>query len=331
MATVAGESKCGNGRLQVEVTQPKNKKQRIESAIAHSEAVSVKTASSGMKKVCVHSQTRASSTQEMMDTTKLIQIRSVVGMSELLNDFVKKSDSLDELDEPIYIGQLEHLNIWDEYGLLDDVPLLPKYLFLDDDNLDLFIIELPTDKHDYMARDMFAQLRDQCRDVDSVGSGRRNHMEADERICPDPDTSNLQLPQGVSMAALSTLVIEVGLSQKWTGKGGLDDKAKKWFQKRNSLGLQYILCVKIDIQKHTRVINDVSYKLYDRQVMAGNFRTFAATHLGLQQNVANAQIQLDARRLLSIPVNQPLPPGFNANTFVINLETSRDKIIRTGI
>jgi hypothetical protein len=65
--------------------------------------------------------------------------------------------------------------------------------------------------------------------------------------------------------------------------------------------------------------------------MAGNFRTFAATHLGLQQNVANAEIQLDARRLLSIPVNQPLPPGFNGNTFVINLETSRDKIIRTGI
>jgi hypothetical protein len=214
---------------------------------------------------------------------------------------------------------------------LDGVPLLPKYLFLDDDNLDLFIIELPTDKHDYMARNILLQLRDQCRYVDSVGSGRRNHMEADERIRPDPDTPNVQLPQGVSMVDLSTLVVEVGLSQKWTGKGGLDDKAKKWFQNRNSLGLQYILCVKIDIQRHTRVINDVSYKLYNLQVMAGNFRAFAATHLGLQQNVANAQIQLDARRLLSIPVNQPLPPGFNGNTFVINLETSRDKIIRTGI
>ena len=59
--------------------------------------------------------------------------------------------------------------------------------------------------------------------------------------------------------------------------------------------------------------------------MAGNFRTFAPTHLGLQQNVpAIAQIQLDAHRLLSIPVNQPLPPGFIRNTFVINLETIRD-------
>jgi hypothetical protein len=53
MATVAGESRCGNVRLQVEVTQPKNKKQRIESAIAQSEAVSVKTASSGKRKVGV--------------------------------------------------------------------------------------------------------------------------------------------------------------------------------------------------------------------------------------------------------------------------------------
>jgi hypothetical protein len=134
------------------------------------------------------------------------------------------------------------------------------------------------------------------------------------------------------MADLSTLVIEVGLSQKWAGRGGLDDKAKKWFQDRNSLGLQYILCVKIDLVRQTQKINDVSYKLYDLQLMAGNFRTFAPTHLGLQQNVpAIAQIQLDAHRLLSIPVNQPLPPGFIRNTFVINLETIRDKIIRTGI
>jgi len=207
-------------------------------------------------------------------------------------------------------------------------------MFLDEeeDPLDLFIIELPSDKHDYMARDILLQLARQCRYVASVGSGRRNHMEADERICPNSHTPNLQLPRGVSMAALSTLVIEVGLSQKWTGKGGLDDKAKKWFQDRNSLGLHYILCVKIDIDRHTRGINDVSYKLYDLQVMARNFRTFAATHLGLQQNVAaNAQIQLDPHRLLSIPINQPLPPGFNGNTFVINLETSRDEIILKGI
>jgi hypothetical protein len=53
MATVAGESKCGNLRLQVEVTQPKNKKQRIESAIAQSEAVSVKTASSDSRKTTI--------------------------------------------------------------------------------------------------------------------------------------------------------------------------------------------------------------------------------------------------------------------------------------
>jgi hypothetical protein len=53
MATVAGESKCGNDCLQVEVTQPKNTKQRIDSAIAQIEAVSVKTASSGSRKSTV--------------------------------------------------------------------------------------------------------------------------------------------------------------------------------------------------------------------------------------------------------------------------------------
>jgi hypothetical protein len=156
-------------------------------------------------------------------------------------------------------------------------------------------------------------------------------MEADQRIRPDLRTPYVQLQLGVSVATLSTLVIEVGISQKCTGRGGLNDKAKKWFQNRNSLGLHYILCVKIDNDRHTRGINDVSYKLYDLQLMAGNLRTFAATHLGLQQNVAtNAQIQLDVRRLLSIPDNQPFL-GFNGNTFVINLETSRDAIILARI
>jgi hypothetical protein len=130
----------------------------------------VKTASSGKKKVCVHTQTRASSTQETMDTTKLIQIRSSIGMSELLNDIRKKNDSL---DEPIYIGQLEHLNIWDEYSLLDGVPLLPKCLFLDDDNLELFIIELPSDEHEYMSRNIFAQLRDQYQYIVPLGLEER--------------------------------------------------------------------------------------------------------------------------------------------------------------
>ncbi len=53
MATVYGESKCRSGRLPVEMTQAKNKKPRIDSAIALGDAVSVKTASSGSRKKTV--------------------------------------------------------------------------------------------------------------------------------------------------------------------------------------------------------------------------------------------------------------------------------------
>jgi hypothetical protein len=53
MATLDGESKCRSGRLPVEMTQENNKKQRVESAIALGEAVSVKTASSGSRKKTV--------------------------------------------------------------------------------------------------------------------------------------------------------------------------------------------------------------------------------------------------------------------------------------
>ena len=121
-------------------------------------------------------------------------------MSERLNAFVKKNDSL---DETIYIGRLEHLNIWDEYGLLDDVHLLPKYLFLDDDNSDLFIIELPSEKHDYMAQEIILQLELQCQYVAIIW-----------RLINAFVLTSVQLPLGVSVAALSTKVIEVGLSQK---------------------------------------------------------------------------------------------------------------------
>jgi hypothetical protein len=252
------------------------------------------------------------------------QICSVTALSEQI---VKKY-SLEMLEQPIYIGRLQNIEIWDEYSLQDNMPLLPKYLFLDD-NLDLWIIELPTEKHEYMASHIFGQLRDQCKYIDSVGSGRRNYMEADQRICPSPRTPNFQLAQGITLASLSTLVIEVGIFQKWTRRGGLDDKARRWFMSRNAFGLEYILCVKIDIDKDTRAITDISYKLYDLQLMT-NFHTFAAIHLYLDQNVANAQVQLDAKRVLSIPVNQPLPQGFNGNTLLVNLEMTRDDTILSG-
>jgi hypothetical protein len=268
--------------------------------------------------------TASSSVQTAAET---VEIRSVVRLSERIGAFLKKGNSV--LDQPIYIGRLENVDIWEEYCQQDHVPLLPKYVFLDEYNLDLYIIELPTDKHEFLARNILLQMRDECKYIESVGSGRRNHIEADERICPSALTPNLQLSQGVEMQFLSTVVIEVGLSQKWTGKGGLDDKARRWFLNRNALGLQYILCVKIDMDMNTRAITDVSYKLYDLLIMQ-NFSTFAAKHLNLQQNAADAQIQLDARRVLSIPVNQPLPQGFNGNTFIINLETSRDATILKG-
>ncbi len=130
------------------------------------------------------------------------------------------------------------------------------------------------------------------------------------------------------MTSISTFVIEVGLSQKWEGKGGLDDKARKWFDIRNSLGLQYILCLKIDTAR--KAITNVSFKLYDLQLIS-RFKTFAPTDLFLQQNGALAQIQLDARRVLSIPANQSLPPRFNGNTLVINLDRCRDDTILKGV
>jgi hypothetical protein len=259
--------------------------------------------------------------QETSTDATVGSINSTITLAERIDICVKTNEN-SMLNEPIYVGRLKNIEILNEYCLQDNVPLLPKFLFLDDDSLDLFIIELPTEIHEYVARHIFKQLVKQSDFIDSVGSGRRNHMEADERIRPSPRTPNLQLAQGVS---LSTLVIEVGLSQKWKGRGGLDEKARKWFQSRNSIGLQYILCVKIDFDDGA--ITDFSYKLYDLQMM-DRFQVLDATHL---LNGENSQIQLDARRVLSIPINQSLPQEFHGNTIFINLEMSRDDVILAGL
>jgi hypothetical protein len=87
-----------------------------------------------------------------------------------------------------------------------------------------------------------------------LGSCLISRMQADERIRSEMSTPHRVLPGGVSNADLSTLVIEVGLSQLWAGVGGLDLKARRWF----------------DIRHH---ITDASYKLYDVAVLGVFFST----------------------------------------------------------
>jgi hypothetical protein len=52
--------------------------------------------------------------------------------------------------------------------------------------------------------------------VSSLGSARRNHIEADLRIHPKWKTPNLKVPNGLESRDLLTFVVEVGLSQSWT-------------------------------------------------------------------------------------------------------------------
>jgi hypothetical protein len=253
------------------------------------------------------------------DSDAEVVLDSVQKVSKRINYLLKKIESEEIIDQPIFVGKLKSLELWDQYAFNDNVSLNPKYLFLDD-HLYLYIIELPTEKHEFMSAEILLQLIRQSRYIRSFGSGRTNHIEADQRITSSYDTPKLQIPQGTTLASLSTLVVEVGLSQNWNS---LDEKAKKWFQLRDSLGLQYILCVKIDINNQ-RSISDISFKLYD----INNFQAMDPTHLFLEQNLVFPRIQLDAKRILSIP---DIPIEFNGKDFIIDLEEIRDEIIIRGI
>ena len=255
------------------------------------------------------------------------QTDNVSQLSCIVKEIVNKCSVTKVLKEPIFVGQLRHMALWDTYAECEEVPLHPVYMYLCDD-LSLYIVELPYEKHDYFARNIFAQLRDQSQYVESVGSGRTNHMEADKRIVPHPDTPGLQLPARIDWNKIFTLVVEIGLSQEWAGETGLDEKARKWFKVRRAHGLQFILCVKIDVDDRNAISN-VLYKLYDISTM-DRFRTFEPTEIGLLPNAADATIELDARRVLCIPLGSPLPPEFNGDTFSIDLARTRDLTIRFG-
>lgn len=100
--------------------------------------------------------------------------------------------------------------------------------------------------HEFFQEEIFALLRDQCKFIESVGSATVSHKQADKFISPSHLTPGFGgLPANTSWLDYSKLVIEVGVSQNWGAKSGLDQKARKWFDSLNTHGLQYILCVRI--------------------------------------------------------------------------------------
>jgi hypothetical protein len=137
------------------------------------------------------------STTEVMDT-----ICNLKSLCLLIEKHVKDAGDDQVLEEPIWIGKVASLELWNEYTEYDKPPLHPKYLFFLDDTLDIFIVELPMHIHEFFSSEIFALQRDQCRFLQSVCS------QADQFIAPSYTTPGFGgLPMNTLWFNYSTFII----------------------------------------------------------------------------------------------------------------------------
>ncbi|RHY01136.1 hypothetical protein DYB25_013431 [Aphanomyces astaci] len=138
--------------------------------------------------------------------------------------------------------------------------------------------------------------------------------EADASFGPRRTTPHRNAPpQGRTIADWLTLVVEVGLSQTWPQ---LIAAATWWC---GYPGIEYILLLKVSADA-TRF----EYRFYD--IVTPGVLPDVPTR-GFQQSIRPdpraINIEFNMRRILSIPPNQPLPPGVN-QVAVVNLRDIMD-------
>jgi hypothetical protein len=220
------------------------------------------------------------------------------------------------------------MNVWDAYLEHDPVPLRGKYCVFLEESLEIILVELPTSLiHEFFSNQILLQLRDKCKCVSGLGSSTLGHNQPDQLIRLSDDTPGFSgLPANTTWLNYSTLIIEVGMSQRWTGISGLDAKAKIWFDKFYNHGLEYILCVKV--RRTHGQSEEFSYKLYDVPSLVSE--GFQIPDKVSFPRGSVAIVSLDSRRVLGIPQNSALPPGV-ADQFAIDLSYIRDRAIAQSL
>ncbi|ETV71661.1 hypothetical protein H257_13105 [Aphanomyces astaci] len=192
----------------------------------------------------------------------------------------------------------------------------------------LLIVELPNSTvHESTAWEFgreFYRATVNDREVASRGSMTASRdalpdKEADASFGPRRTTPHRNAPpQGRTIADWLTLVVEVGLSQTWPQ---LIAAATWWC---GYAGIEYILLLKVSADA-TRF----EYRFYD--IVTPGVLPDVPTR-GFQQSIRPdpraINIEFNMRRILSIPPNQPLPPGVN-QVAVVNLRDIMDSVIRS--
>jgi hypothetical protein len=269
---------------------------------------------------------KSAATTTTLEGSDIVNVKSAQDLIKRLKKELQDVKLLEEklCDGPVLVAQLNE-QIWKTYCELEEnnrVPLELRFLHQQDGNL--FIIELPTKIHEHYAEEICLQMVRVCPYITSFGAGTSSHKEADKFLLPRPNCPNAVFPENAKDCA--TVIVEIGLSQRWDGITGLDMKANFWFNSQSAL--EYIICVKIEKHKISRQVKSLTYKVYDIAVCNGVFPLHNPPVSFTVGN--NHHIILDARRVLRIPQNIQLPAGC-PDQFLIDLAEIRADSIAFGL
>ncbi|GMF49253.1 unnamed protein product [Phytophthora fragariaefolia] len=191
----------------------------------------------------------------------------------------------------------------------------------------IVIVDLPTTAHESTVAKFTNKFLRATGNEDEIGergsmTARRAanpKKEADATFGPMGFTPNqTPAPAPRTVADWVTLAVDVGRSQTWAS---LVEAAQWWC---NYSGIQYILLLKISPKGI-----QMRYALYDIAVL-GTLPAPTASGEFRQRTTAQPAVNVtfDMHRILSIPANQALPTGVNANA-VVDLRAVMNLVIRS--
>jgi hypothetical protein len=201
----------------------------------------------------------------------------------------------------VQVCTLESDQIWQDYIDMNMDHNVVDLRFLNFVDSKIYILEYPTSKiHEFIHQEIFRQLNERSRYVNSLGTATINGRAPDLIISPSSRCPRSVTPQGISRSDFITLIVEIGYAQDWPGIHGLDAKAEYWFN--NRVGLEYIIAVKV--YRMNNVLSNCEYKVWDIRAMNG---IFTANVPLVNFFAGNHNIFLDSRRILGIPTAEALP------------------------
>jgi hypothetical protein len=225
--------------------------------------------------------------------------------------------------DPVLVCDEVKIDVFNTFLETKSEGLIIRGRFLELLDRKLYIVDWPTYVHESVVQYLTMRFLQACGNSSVIrqsGSITAHNLgypnkEADATFGPMKRTPNrTNPPHGIQFSSWITFAIEIAVSQSWTSL----ERAASWWMRYP--GIQYILCIKVSHKARCW-----SYRLYSISTNSQNLLPQPIVHGEFRGNIVAGEhlINLDARRVLSIPHGSPLPQGVNS-VFTIDLKAVVD-------